>query len=378
MGEIGLDSRAAWAPGPGGAAAPSGGLAADAHARMMDMLHAPVLTQALAVAAELGIADRVADRPATVDALALSSGAQPDALYRVLRALAAHGVFREVAPRTFGQTALSDTLRAGAQDSLHHWARMWGLLPQRHGALGALLYSVRTGEPAFWHLYGMNFWSCLSDNPDQAAVLYAAARDMDRLNEAAASAYDFSGVRHLVDIGSGEANVLASILRRYPQMTAVAYDRPEIARKAGHVLAEAGVADRVRPVGGDFFASVPAGGDAYLLSMVLHDWDDARAALILANARRAMGQQGKVVVIDAVLPEDGSHHDGRLRDLIMLAVHGGRERTETQFRALFAQAGLRHAQTLAPGASTGVVVAVPDGPAPPPPQPVQPGQRAAG
>lgn len=330
-----------------------------ASAELMRMLHAPLLTQALAVAAELGLADLVADRPCTAEELAAAVDAHPEGLYRMLRALAGAGVFREVAPRTFGSTPLAEALREVADGSLRHWARLWGL-PQRHAAIGALLYSVRTGEPSFPHLHGRDWWSHLAEHPEQAAVFDAAMGDLARqLHAATVRAYDLSAVRWLVDIGGGRGHLVSVLLGRYPELRATVFDRPEVVPHAAAVLAEAGVADRAQLVGGDFFQAVPPGADAYLMSMILHDWNDAQVLSILEVVRRAMGGRGELLVVDAVVPPGDAMHDGKLRDLIMLTLHPGRERTEAEFSALFARAGLRLREVRELAASTSLLVAVP-------------------
>ncbi|HEV2887766.1 MAG TPA: methyltransferase [Jatrophihabitans sp.] len=329
------------------------------HVEMMRMLHAPLITQALVVAAELGIADLVADGPRTVDSLAAEVEVDPDGLYRVLRALAGSGVFSEVSARTFGSTPLADTLRSGGERSLRDWARLWGL-PERHAALGALLHSVRTGSPSFEHLHGVSWWSQLATRPDQAAVFDAAMGDLARrLHAATVDAYDLSATGQLLDVGGGRGHLVAALLRRYPRLRAVVFDQPEVIRHAGQVLADAGVAERAQLAGGDFFTAVPAGADAYLMSMILHDWNDAQALTILTNVRQAMGPGSELLVIEAIVPEGNAAHDGKLRDLIMLALHPGRERTEAEFAALFERAGLRLRETREVAASTGLLVAVP-------------------
>lgn len=329
------------------------------HAEMMRMLEAPLITQALAVVAELGIAEMVADGPRSVVDLATAAGVNPDALYRVLRALAASGVFSEVSPRAFGSTALAETLRDDGHSSLRNWARLWGFR-ERTAAIGALMDSVRTGEPSFPRLHGMSWWSHLTARPEQGAVFDAAMGDLARrLHAATMDAYDLSGVRWLVDVGGGRGHLVAALLRRYPELQAIVFDRPDVVRHAGGVLAEAGVASRARLVGGNFFTEVPAGGEVYLMSMILHDWDDGRAFAMLRKVRRAMDEHSKLLVVDAIVPEGDCPHDGKLRDLIMLTLHPGRERTEAEFAALFERAGLRLRETRAVAASTGLLVAVP-------------------
>jgi predicted O-methyltransferase YrrM/DNA-binding transcriptional ArsR family regulator len=329
------------------------------HVQIMRMLQAPLVTQALAVAAELGIADLVAEGPRTVEDLAAQVKADPAALYRLLRALAGFGVFSEVSPRTFASTALAEPLRQDQEGSLRNVARIWGI-PERQAAIGALLHSVLTGEPSFPHLYGISWWSQLAARPDQAAVFAAAMGDASRhLHAATLDAYDLSHVGKLVDVGGGHGYLAAELLRRYPALRATVFDQPDVVKHAPQVLAGAGVADRARVAGGDFFASVPAGADAYLMSMVLHDWDDTQSIAILKNVRRAMGAGGELLVVDAILPEGDVPHPGKLNDLVMLTLHPGQERTRAEFADLFERAGLSLRETREMASSTGLLVAVP-------------------
>ncbi|WUH90882.1 acetylserotonin O-methyltransferase [Streptomyces sp. NBC_00433] len=325
----------------------------------MRMLQAPLVTQALTVAAELGIADLVAGGPRTVEDLAAQVKADPAALYRLLRALAGSGVFTEVSPRTFASTALAEPLRQDGEGSLRNITRLWGI-PERQAAIGALLHSVLTGEPSFPHLHGITWWSHLAARPDQAAVFAAAMGDLSRrLHAAACDAYDLSHVGELVDVGGGHGHLVAALLRRHPALRATVFDQPDVVQHASDVLAGAGVADRAHVVGGDFFAEVPAGADAYLMSMILHDWDDTGALSVLKNVRRAMGAGSELLVIDLILPEGDVPHVGKLSDLVMLTLHPGQERTRAEFENLFECAGLRLRETRDMASSTGLLVAVP-------------------
>lgn len=349
----------------------------DVRARMLELLHGTLLCQMIVAAAQFGVADTLAEGPLAVEEIAARVGARPDTMHRLLRGLAASGVFHEASPRVYASTPLSDTLRSGVDGSLRDWARLWGL-PERHAALGWLAQSVRTGGPVFDEMYGRNWWQHLDAMPDQADVFRGAMGDLSRqLHAEAVRAYDLSGVRELVDVGGGLGQLLSTILPRYPAMRGVLFDQPSVVADAGPVLAAAGVADRVRVEGGSFFRAVPAGADAYLLSMILHDWTDDECVRILSTIRRAMPEDGEVLVIDAVLPEDGTPHDGKLRDMIMLALLTGRERTGAEFTALFERAGLRPKATLAVNGSTGLIVAVPAGDPEPDPGP-DPGRDEPG
>lgn len=335
--------------------------------RMLRLLHGELLTQLIAVSAELGVADILTAGPRSVDELAESTGTDPDALYRVLRALASHGVFTEVGQRAFGLTPLAATLRSGIPGSLRSFARFLGV-PERARAVTELSLSVRTGRPAFDQVYGTDWWSHLAAHPDQAAVFDEAMGDRaHHMRTAAVAAYDFSGARRVIDVGGGRGHLMATILRQYPQLRAVVFDRPHVVRGAEKVLARAQVRDRADLVGGDFFESVPADGDVYLLADVLHNWDDVEAQTILATVRAAMTPArtpaSKLVVVDVVVPEADIPHPGKVTDIMMLTLLGGRERTEREFAALFAAAGFRLTETLSTSSPAGLLVAVPASPA---------------
>lgn len=325
--------------------------------RMMDLLHGALVMQLLAVAAEFDIAELLADGPLPVPELARRCGAHPQSLHRVLRALAGQEVFQEVEPGVFALTPLAQTLRAGVPGSVRAWIRFWGM-PEKLQAINSLSYSVRTGRPAFPHVHGTDWWSHLAAHPDQAELFNDSMGILARrVHAATLESCDLTGVVRVVDIGGGHGHLLATILPRYPELRATLLDQPSVVTGAKAVLEAAGVADRVDLVGGNFFESVPPGADAYLLSMILHDWDDEQCVAVLRTIRRAMAPDARVMVVEAIVPEGNTPHDGKLRDAIMMALHPGRERTEAEFAALFAAAGLRHAATTALSSSTGLLVA---------------------
>ena len=327
--------------------------------RILQICFGALLTQALGVAAELGVADRLAGGPRSVEDLAAETGVQADGLYRVLRALAGHGIFTEVSPREFGLNPMAEALRTGVPGSMRDLARYFGM-PARNHAFTEMLHAVRTGTPAFDHFHGTDWWSYLAAHPQDAAIFDNAMSNLSRqVHALALGECDLSGARRLVDVGGGHGHLAAALLDRFPGLEAVVYDLPHVVAGAPKTFAEAGVADRAEAVAGDFFQSVPEGGDAYVLSMVLHDWDDERSAEILGNIRRAMDPAGRLFIVDAVIPAGDTPHLGKLIDMVMLAILPGRERTEAEFAGLLAQAGLRHVETRAPESPTSVVVAVP-------------------
>ncbi|WP_195911174.1 methyltransferase [Streptomyces kaniharaensis] len=325
--------------------------------QMMDLLHGAIITQLLVVAAEFDIAELLAEGPLPVSELARRCGADPQALHRVLRALAAQEVFREAEPGVFTLTPLAETLRVGAPGSVRAWTRFWGL-PEKLQAINSLAHSVRTGCPSFTHLYGTDWWSHLAAHPEQAELFNDAMGGLARrIHAAALESCDLTGVTRVVDVGGGHGHLLATILPRYPHMRATLLDQPSVVVGAKAVLDKAGVADRVDLVGGDFFDGVPPGADAYLMSMILHDWDDEQCVAVLGTIRRAMAPNARIMVVESIVPEGNVPHDGKLRDVIMMALHPGRERTEAEYAALFAAAGLRHVATTSLASSTGLLVA---------------------
>lgn len=324
---------------------------------VLRMIYGAVTTRLIALAAELAVADLVEDCPRTVDDLARATGTDADALYRVLRTLAGIGVFTEVEPRTFGQTPLSATLRTGSAGSVRDAVLELGS-PETFGSLMQLEHSVRTGEPAFDRTYGEDWWSYLAARPDRAEIFNnvqtITARQVHAL---VLEPYELTGVRRLVDVGGGHGTLVAAMLRRYPELTGVVFDQPSVVAGAREVLEAAEVADRAETVGGDFFESVPADGDVYLLTMILHDWNDERSIRILTNIREAMAPGARILVIDPVIPEGDNPHLGKFIDIFMLMHFAGRERTEREFAALFEAAGLRHVETRHSGAPSSLLVA---------------------
>ncbi|MBJ7593711.1 MAG: methyltransferase [Candidatus Dormibacteraeota bacterium] len=300
------------------------------------------VSHAIYVVAKLGIADLLADGPKGSDELARSTEANEPALYRVLRFLTGVGLFDEVTPRRFGLTALGVGLRTDTPGSISPMALM-ALDRFEWQPWGDLLHSVRTGETAFDHVHGMGVFDYLREHPDSRELFHRAmTSNTARSGDAITRAYDLSGVRRLVDVGGGHGLLLATVLQAYPAMRGVLYDLPEVVAGAAPALEVAGVADRCEVVGGDFFATVAPGGDAYVLRQIIHDWDDARAAAILTNCRRAMEDGGKVLVLERAIAPDYRQAMAELHlDMEMLVNVGGIQRTEAEYGALFAASGLR-------------------------------------
>lgn len=300
-----------------------------------------LMTQALYVVAKLGIADLLANGPRSVAELAAETKTHERALYRVLRALAAVGIFTETDLQVFTLTPLAEPLRSDAPNSVRsgaifmgeewHW-RVWG----------DLLYSVQTGKPGWGRVHGAEVFEYFTANPAQAEIFNNAMTDMSMsIAPVVVEAYDFSGIKTLADIAGGHGFMLAQILKANSQMKGILFDMPQVIEGAGAMLEREGVAKRVEKVAGDFFSSVPAGADAYIMKHIIHDWDDEHSIKILSNIREAMQPDGKVLIVETVVPEGNEPHYSKLLDIEMLSSPGGQERTAEEYGALLAASGLK-------------------------------------
>ena len=295
-------------------------------------------TQAIYVAAKLGVADLLKDGPKTADELAPATGTHPRALYRLLRALASLGVFAEDDRSRFALTPMAECLRSDAPGSVRSLAILRG--EWQYEAWGRLLHSVRTGECAFESLYGAPLFDYLAAHPEKGKLFDEAMTGVHgRETAAMLDTYDFGGIGTLADVGGGNGEVIASVLKRYPAMRGILFDRPAVVERSKANLQAAGVADRCAVAAGDFFTSVPSGADAYLLRHIIHDWDDDKSAAILRNCRAAMGTGGRLLVVEGIVPPGNEPSVSKFFDLAMMVLPGGMERTADEYRHLFASAG---------------------------------------
>jgi hypothetical protein len=312
------------------------------------------VTQAIHVAAVLGIADLLADGPRSSDDLAAATETHPGALYRLLRALDSVGVFREEEGRRIALTELGACLRSDAPEPVGGWAAFVGE-PYQWQAWGALEHSVRTGENAFRHVHGIDSWTYRERHPELSASFDRAMTSLSRqVVGAVLDAYDFGRFGRVVDVGGGNGAFLAAILARYPTARGVLFDQPHVVSGAGPILKAAGVADRCQVVGGSFFETVPAGGDAYILKAILHDWEDEPCLQILQTCRRAMAEGTGLLVIERELGWPNQDPDAKFSDLNMLVGPMGQERTPAEYAALFAKGGFRFVGVTPSAVGTGV------------------------
>ncbi len=328
------------------------------HMRLRELTQGFLIMQALYVTAELGIADLLAEGPQTSDELAAATGAHPRSLYRVLRALSSKGVFTEVEPSRFGLTDLGRCLHTGGKGSLRSWFRIHGRLI--YPAAGNLLYGVRTGQSAFEQTFGASLFDYLADHPDDSALFNAAMTERSwPMVDATVAAYDFSRFQRIVDVGGGQGVLLTAILQTYPTTTGVLFDLPHVAKEARTAIEQASLAGRCEIAGGDFFDAAPAGGDAYLLAAIIHDWEDDQATRILGNCRQAMVSNGRLLLIERVVPSGDEPDPSKLMDLVMLVGPGGQERTQAEYDTLLANAGFHLSRIVPTSSYANVIEAIP-------------------
>jgi len=299
---------------------------------MLGLLSGYWYSQVLYVMAELGIADYLAAGPKSADMLAQETGCHTETLGRFLRALASANILREVEPHTFALTPLSETLRSDHLHSLRPIARLGGH-PLHWHAWGHLLHSVRTGATAFDAVHGKGFFDALADDSVLLAGLQAGLGRLSEVDRDVVERSEFGRFERIVDVGGGAGELARRIASVHTTASVILFDLP-------HVLAMAQAAAGVEPVSGNFLESVPHGGDAYVLKFVLHDWDDERAGRILRNCRDAMQADGRVFVIEVVVPDDALPSTSKTHDINMLVLTGGRERTIDEYRSLLSTARL--------------------------------------
>jgi hypothetical protein len=322
------------------------------------------VSRAIYAAAKLRIADHLAAGPRSAEEIAAAFGVAPRPLYRVLRALAAAGVFAQQSDGRFRLNPAAELLREDRADSM--WATAIMLGEEQDRCWGDLIETVRTGEPAFERLFGLPVFDYLEEHPEQARIFDAAMTGFSgRETGLILEAYDLSDVRTLADIGGGSGSKLAGILSRYPAMRGLLFDLPHVVERARPLLEGAGLLERCEIRAGDFFESAPVGADAYVLGHIIHDWDDAKAGRILNSLRRAMSSGARLLVVEHVIPDVDAVASGnggwlsKWLDLHMMVAAGGLERTEAEFRRLFAEHGFRLTRVVPTSGDVSIIEGVP-------------------
>ena len=298
-------------------------------------------SQMIYVAAKLELADRLDQRPRTAAELAADVGAEPRALYRLMRALASIGIFVEREGQVFELNPAARLLQRDTAGSLRTSALVYGD-DLFWSTYGRMLHSVQTGKPAFDHCHGEPLFPYLATHPAAAFLFHEAMSGFSEQESAAIlAAYDFSGFGTVIDIGGGRGVLVAALLGTCAHLRAIILDLEPAAQGAAHLLSAASLGDRARFMAGDFFSAIPEGGDVYLMKSVLHNWDDAAAVRILRNCREAMAKRARLIVIERVIPAVTGPSEAILFDINMLVVLGGRERTEKEYDELFRAADLK-------------------------------------
>lgn len=315
------------------------------------------VSQAIYAAAKFGIADLLKDGPRSAEDLAETTSTNPDALYRLLRALASVGIFSEGKDRQFSLTPLAEPLRSEVPGSKRALALMSG--DEQFKAWGEIEYSIRTGNIAFDKVFGKPIFDYLSENPDKARIFDAAMVGIHgRESDVIAKAYDFSEAKVVADIGGGNGSQMIGLLQHHLSLKGVVFDLPHVIERATERIEDAGLSNRCDLVGGNFFESVPSGADIYMMRHIIHDWHEDKALTILKNCYAAMSNESKLLVVESVIPPGNEPFGGKFLDLVMLLIPGGRERTEEQYRTLFDKSGFELTQVIPTETEVSVVEAI--------------------
>jgi len=311
---------------------------ASPHQQLDRMITGYWTSQAIYAAAKLGIADLLKDGSKNIEQLAEESGTNSDALYRLLRALASVGIFTESGQKEFSLTPLAELLRNDVPGSKRALSMMSG--DEQFQAWSEIIYSIQTGKTAFDKVFGKPIFDYLGEKPEKAKIFDAAMTGIHgRETDSILEAYDFSGIKVLADIGGGNGSNIIGILQKYPEMQGILFDLPHVIERANPNIESAGITDRCDLVTGDFFESVPKEADAYLMRHIIHDWDDEKSLTILRNCHAAMPDNGKLLVVESVIPPGNDPFAGKFLDLVMMLIPGGKERTSEEYKTLYEQAG---------------------------------------
>ena len=316
-----------------------------------------LVSQALFVAAKLGVADLLAEQPLSIFELATATKTHERALYRVLRSLAGVGVFEEISPMIFAMTPNAEPLRSDVPNSIRNTAVFMG--EEWHWRVwGNMFQSMGSGKPAWAKVHGAEVFDYFQDNPEQYEIFNRAMTEMSASTApVVVEAYDFTGIEKLADIAGGHGLLLAQILKANPNMRGILFDLPSVIQGADTLLRKEGVSSRVETVAGNFFESVPV-ADGYVMKHIIHDWDDERAIQILENICAVMNPSGRVLLVEVIIPEGNDPHFGKILDLEMLVSPGGVERTAEEYRQLLTDSGLRLTRIIPTQSAYSIVEAV--------------------
>jgi hypothetical protein len=329
------------------------------HVQLIQMATGAWVARAVHAAAILGLADQLADGPKSAAELAGPMRAHAPSLHRLMRTLASLGILAEQKEQCYALTTLGETLKTNVPGSVRSTVLTFGS-PWAQSAWDHLAYSVQTGKTGFEKAQGMSLFDYLARHPEDASLFNETMVGFHSQEPpAVAAAYDFSTFKTIVDVGGGTGNLLAAILTRYVGPRGVLFDLPHVAAEAPALLKAKGVSDRVTIEAGDFFKTVPAGGDAYVLSHIIHDWDEDQCLTILRHIRKAMNSTGHLLIAEMVLPAGDTPHPGKMLDMAMLVWPGGQERTLTEYEHLLTKGGFHLTRVVPTDSAVNVVEAVP-------------------
>jgi hypothetical protein len=315
----------------------------------------------IGVIIELGIPDLLAEKTKPVSELAAATHANDDALYRMLRALSSFGIFTESSGRCFSLTSAGRYLRSDVPDSLRSYMR-WITSSFLFRNYADLMYSVQTGQPTVEHLFGKPTFGYLRANPELSRIFDDAMTSFSQMvSTALLQTYDFSGIKVIADLGGGQGALLAAILQKYPTMHGLLLEHESVLPEARKRFQESALTERCSTMAVDFFQSVPGRADAYLMKSIIHDWDDQHAGIILKNCYEALRnvESGRLILVEAIVPQANEPHMSKLTDIQMLVLAGGRERTREEFQQLLAHSGFRMTRVVPAQSFVSVVEAVP-------------------
>jgi O-methyltransferase domain len=326
-------------------------------AQVTSIIMGKIGSAAVSALAKLGVPDHLESGPKTVEELADFVHAKPDLLRRLMRATEAMGILAQASDGKWAQTPMSDVLRTNSAKSLRDLAIFYA--DEWHSSgFGSLDATIRTGEPAMERLYGLPYFEFFHQHPEEGEHFNRAMTAFSTMDApAVADVYDFSGIEQLTDVGGGHGLLLTTILERYPSMTATLFEQPQVIRSVAGRLSPK-VAGRIRLVEGDMFASIPPGAGAYIMKRILHDWPDEMCRKILTGCRAGIREGGKLIVVDAVVPAGNEFSPAKLMDLTMMLL-GGKERTQEEFRTLFAASGWKLSRVIPTASQLSVVEGVP-------------------
>jgi hypothetical protein len=329
------------------------------HAQLIQMATGKWVAAIVYAAAKLGIADHLADGPRSAMELSFATRTHAPSLHRLMRTLAGLGILTERDAQRFALTPLGEALRTGAAGSARATLMAFCGRAFWH-SWEEIVYSLETGNSGFEKANGMPVFEYLAQHPEEASYFSEAMVGFHGAEPpAVAAAYQFSGIKTVVDVGGATGNMLAAILSRHPGLRGVLFDRPHVVRDAPALLKRRGVEDRVTIEAGDFFDTVPAGGDAYLLSHIIHDWNEEQCLTILGHCRKVIKPDGRLLIVETVLPAGDAPHQGKLQDMVMLVVPGGQERTEAEYSTLLSKARFRLVRVVPTDSVVSMVEAVP-------------------